>query len=53
MITTRTRGMEAPPERRKRVCSGEFVLSVNWSWKTLGPSSEVVTDTEVTASRMS
>src|SRR5829696_140544 len=53
MITTRTSGIGLPPESRKRVCSGEEVFNVNCNWKTLGPSSLVVTVTEVSASSTS
>src|SRR5262249_29449152 len=52
-ISTRTSGIDAPPARRKSVCSGERVLRVNVSWNAPGPSPPLRTSTAVKASRTS
>src|SRR5438270_12556658 len=52
-MTTLTSGMGRPLDNRKRVCSFERLLSVNWSWKTLPISLFVVTVTDVSASSIS
>src|SRR5437763_15578590 len=52
-MTTLTSGMARPLDNRKRVCSFERLLSVNWSWKPLPVSLFVVTVTDVSASSIS
>ena len=53
-ITTRTIGGITPPDRRKSVCSGEFLLSENVSSNPLVVSPAVVTTcTPVSASSTS
>src|SRR5258706_8086928 len=50
MTTTRINGIAAPPLTRKMVWSGDFVDSMNVSWKTLAACVSLVTCTETSAS---
>ncbi len=49
-MTTRRIGIDAPPLKRNKWCSGERLSSVNDIWKPLAPTSLTVTDSSVNAS---